>query len=94
MTGESIAILEVTQMKSHGYAPMLIFGVFLCLATVFSAFAKVPYHQSAVFDFDGDGISDPVVIEDVNNGLNWTIMSRDPDVCCLLIRHLRTFAMS
>jgi len=71
-------------MKKHGYAPVFILGVFLCLATALSGFARAAYNQPAVFDFDGDGISDPVVIEDVNNDLRWTIMQSTDGVRTLI----------
>lgn len=59
-------------MKKIAFVPILL-GLVLCLAGTVSSQFRSP-HQKAVFDFDGDGISDPVMIENVNSNLTWHIL--------------------
>ena len=59
-------------MKSNIFTPILL-GLILSLAGAVSS-QTMAHHQKAVFDFDGDKISDPVMIENVNSNLTWHIL--------------------
>jgi hypothetical protein len=60
-------------MKKNILMPILL-GLMLCLAGMVSAQISNSHHQKAVFDFDGDGISDPVLVETVGSNLKWHIL--------------------
>ena len=59
-------------MKKNILTPILA-GLIFCLAGTVSS-QIVAHHQTAVFDFDGDGFSDPAMIENVNSNLTWHIL--------------------
>lgn len=59
-------------MKKFTLMPIVL-GLILCLAGIVSS-QIIDRHQAAVFDFNGDGISDPVMIENVNTNLTWHIL--------------------
>jgi hypothetical protein len=59
-------------MKKNMVTPIIL-GLIFCLAGTVSS-QIMNHHQDAVFDFDGDKISDQVMIENVNSNLTWHIL--------------------